>query len=142
MTTYMAKKESITRKWSLIDAEGKKLGRVATVIAARLRGKHRAEFTPHADTGDFVIVINVDKIQVTGKKETDKLYHHYTGYPSGMKTESWGKLKTRAPTQALELAVKGMLPKGPLAHQMRTKLKLYAGAQHPHEAQKPEKIDV
>jgi large subunit ribosomal protein L13 len=138
VTTYMANSETIERKWLLIDARDKTLGRLASQIAHRLRGKHRAEFTPHADTGDFVVVINAETLQVTGKKEKKKFYHHHTGYVGSLKTTDFSNLQAKKPGRVLELAVKGMLPKGPLGRQMFRKLKVYSGSEHPHQAQNPE----
>ena len=137
MKTYSAKPLEVERKWYVIDAEGKTLGRLATVCANHLRGKTKPEFTPHVDTGDFVIVINADKIQVTGNKETDKIYYHHTGFPGGLKSISFKDLMKKDPTKAIEKAVKGMLPHNTLGAQQFTKLKVYAGAEHPHAAQKP-----
>ena len=137
MKTYSAKPLEVERKWYVIDAEGKTLGRLATVCANLLRGKTKPEYTPHVDTGDFVIVINADKIQVTGNKETDKIYYHHTMYPGGLKSISFKDLMKKDPTKAIEKAVKGMLPHNTLGAQQFTKLKVYAGAEHPHEAQKP-----
>lgn len=142
MKTYMANKESEAANWYLVDAAGLTLGRLATQLAMRLRGKHKATFTPHADMGDFVVVINAEKLTVTGNKAQDKLYHRHTGYPGGLKTESFDKLMDRKPTRVLEAAVKGMLPRGPLGRQQFRKLKVYAGAAHPHAAQQPEQIEV
>lgn len=141
MKTYMAKQKSVGQKWYLVDASGKTLGRLASQLASRLRGKHKAEFTPHVDTGDFFIVINVDKIHVTGKKREDKLYHHYSGYPSGLKTLSFEKMHAKAPSRILKMAVQRMLPKGPLGRKMLLKLKVYSGSEHPHQAQQPEPIN-
>ena len=137
MKTYSAKPLEVERKWYVIDAEGKTLGRLATVCANLLRGKTKPEFTPHVDTGDFVIVINAEKIQVSGNKETDKIYYHHTMYPGGLKSISFKDLMKKDPTKAIEKAVKGMLPHNTLGAQQFTKLKVYAGAEHPHEAQKP-----
>ncbi len=137
MKTYSAKPLEVERKWYVIDAEGQTLGRLATVCANLLRGKTKPEYTPNVDTGDFVIVINAEKIQVTGKKETDKIYYHHTMYPGGLKAISFKDLMAKDPTKAIEKAVKGMLPHNTLGAQQFTKLKVYAGAEHPHEAQKP-----
>ena len=137
MKTYSAKPLEVERKWYVIDAEGQTLGRLATVCANLLRGKTKPEYTPNVDTGDFVIVINAVKIQVTGKKETDKIYYHHTMYPGGLKAISFKDLMAKDPTKAIEKAVKGMLPHNTLGAQQFTKLKVYAGAEHPHEAQKP-----
>ncbi len=142
MATYMANASTIDPKWYVVDAKGKTLGRLASRIATRLRGKHKPEFTPHVDTGDFIIVLNVDQIAVTGNKADDKLYHHYSGYPGGMKTRSFNEIKARKPVDLLELAVKGMLPKGPLGRQMFRKLKVYVGNEHPHQSQQPQPIDL
>lgn len=142
MKTFVANAETIDRKWYVVDASGKTLGRLASALAHRLRGKHKPEYTPHADTGDCFIVVNVDQLKVTGNKKSDKLYHHHTGYPGGLKSESFEKLQARQPARILELAVKGMLPKGPLGRQMFKKMKVYAGTEHPHTAQNPESIDL
>jgi large subunit ribosomal protein L13 len=141
MKTMSAKASDITRKWVVVDASGQVLGRVATMIAHILRGKHKPIFTPHTDTGDFVVVINADKIRVTGKKETDKIYYNYSGYPGGLKETPLAKLRARFPERIIEIAVKGMLPKNPLGRQMFRKLKVYSGAVHPHEAQQPEALN-
>ena len=137
MKTYSAKPLEVERKWYVIDAEGKTLGRLATVCANLLRGKTKPEYTPNVDTGDFVIVINADKIQVSGNKETDKIYYHHTMYPGGLKSISFKDLMKKDPTKAIEKAVKGMLPHNTLGAQQFTKLKVYAGAEHPHAAQQP-----
>lgn len=137
MATFTAKAESIDRKWYVVDAAGKTLGRLATEIARRLRGKHKPVYTPHIDTGDFIIVLNAGKITVTGTKTKNKLYHHHTGYIGGMKTINFEDLIAKKPEQVIEIAVKGMLPKGPLGRDMYRKLKVYAGSTHPHEAQQP-----
>lgn len=137
MKTYSAKPLEVERKWYVIDAEGKTLGRLATVCANLLRGKTKPEFTPNVDTGDFVIIINAEKIQVTGNKETDKIYYHHTMYPGGLKSISFKDLMKKDPTKAIEKAVKGMLPHNTLGREQFTKLKVYAGSEHPHEAQKP-----
>ena len=142
MKTFSAKPETVKRDWFVIDAENKVLGRLATEIARRLRGKHKAEYTPHVDTGDYIIVINADKIAVTGNKETDKMYHHHTGYPGGLKTISLDKQRIKAPERIIETAVKGMLPKNPLGRAMFRKLKVYAGAEHGHQAQQPQTLEL
>ena len=142
MKTYMANAESVAPAWYLVNAEGKTLGRLASEIARRLRGKHKPIFTPHADIGDSIIVINAEKIKVTGNKGAGKIYYRHSGYPGGIKEESFEHLLARAPTEVIERAVKGMLPKGPLGRQMFTKLKVYAGSEHPHQAQQPEEIDI
>ncbi len=141
MTTYMANSETVEAKWYLIDAKDKKLGRLATEIATRLRGKHKPEYTPHVDTGDYIVVVNADQIAVSGNKAEDKLYHRHTGHPGGLKTINFGDLQAKRPGRVLELAVKGMLPRGPLGRKMFGKLKVYAADTHPHQAQQPEKID-
>lgn len=137
MKTYSAKPLEVERKWYVIDAEGKTLGRLASLVANLLRGKHKPQYTPHIDTGDFVIVINAEKIQVTGKKETDKIYYHHTGFPGGLKSTSFRDLMAKNPAAAIEKAVKGMLPHNTLGQEQFNKLKVYAGNEHPHEAQKP-----
>ncbi len=141
MTTFSAKAEQVTHGWYLVDASGKTLGRLSSVLASRLRGKHKAIYTPHVDTGDCIVVINADKIRVTGNKTTDKVYHNHTGYIGGLKTITFDKLLVKAPTRIIERAVKGMLPKGPLGRAMFRKLKVYAGPEHPHIAQQPQLIE-
>lgn len=141
MKTYMASAETIQRKWFIVDASGKTLGRLASRLAACLRGKNKPEYTPHADAGDCYIVINVDKLKVTGNKAKDKFYYRHSNYPGGLKEESFEKLHARKPERVLELAVQGMLPKGPLGSDMYRKLKIYAGAEHPHAGQSPEVIE-
>lgn len=140
MTTYNAKKEEIQRDWFLVDAEGQVLGRLATVIAARLRGKHKPIYTPHVDTGDFIIVVNAGKVVLTGNKLKDKIYYHHTGYPGGIKSVSAGKLLQEKPEEVLRKAVRGMLPKNTLGRAMLKKLKIYAGGSHDHAAQCPKVI--
>lgn len=140
--TYVAKPADITRKWWVIDAEGKTLGRLASKVAAVLRGKHKPIFTPSTDTGDHVIVVNADKVVLTGKKLQNKIYYHHTGYMGGLKETTAGKLLATKPERVLELAIKGMLPKNRLGKAMGRKLKVYRGSEHPHAAQKPEKLDV
>lgn len=142
MKTYNAKPNEVTHNWLLIDAEGQVLGRMATEIAARLRGKHKAEYTPHVDTGDYIVVINADKVKVTGRKTTDKMYHTHSGYPGGIKTMSFEKLIDKAPERIIQLAVKGMLPRTPLGRAMFKKLKVYAGTEHPHSAQQPASVQL
>ncbi|MCZ2723052.1 50S ribosomal protein L13 [Marinomonas sp. 15G1-11] len=137
MKTFTAKPAEVTRDWYIVDAEGKTLGRLATEIARRLRGKHKAEYTPHVDTGDYIVVINAEKVHVSGNKAQDKQYYRHTGYPGGLRSMSFEKLIDHAPERVLELAVKGMLPKGPLGRAMHKKMKVYAGTQHPHAAQQP-----
>jgi large subunit ribosomal protein L13 len=142
MKTYSAKPESVQRDWYVIDAEGKTLGRMASEIASRLRGKHKPEFTPHVDTGDYIVVVNAEKVAVTGNKAKDKLYYHHTGYVGNLKSISFEKLIEKAPERAIESAVKGMLPRGPLGRAMFKKLKVYAGVEHPHAAQQPKELNV
>ena len=142
MKTFSAKQESVKRDWYVIDANGKVLGRVATEVARRLRGKHKAEYTPHVDTGDYVIIINAGKLQVTGKKSRDKIYHRYTGYQSGLKASSFQDMMKKSPANVIETAVRGMLPKNPLGRQMFRKLKVYSGAEHRHAAQNPKLLEI
>ncbi|MBU2055594.1 MAG: 50S ribosomal protein L13 [Proteobacteria bacterium] len=142
MKTYQAKKEDVTRDWVLVDAENRVLGRLASGIAHRLRGKHKAIFAPYIDTGDFVIVVNAEKISLTGKKTTDKVYYHHTGYPGGIKSITAGKMLREKPEELLRSAVKGMLPKNTLGRAMLKKLKIYAGSDHPHEAQCPSILEL
>ncbi|WP_354624751.1 50S ribosomal protein L13 [Psychromonas sp. MME2] len=142
MKTFVAKPAEVTRDWFVVDAEGKTLGRLATEIALRLRGKHKAEYTPHVDTGDYIIVINAEKITVTGNKAKNKIYYHHTGFIGGIKSISFEKLIDRAPERVIETAVKGMLPKGPLGRAMYRKLKVYAGTEHQHSAQQPQVLDI
>jgi large subunit ribosomal protein L13 len=137
MKTYNAKPGEIQRDWVIVDAEGKTLGRLATQIADRLRGKNKAQYTPHIDTGDFVVVVNAEKIAVTGNKLDEKMYYRHSGYPGGLKERSLREQLDRQPTEVLRKAVKGMLPRNRLARQQLTKLKIYAGPEHPHEAQAP-----
>lgn len=137
MKTYQAKKEDLEHKWYLVNAEGKVLGRLSTELAKILKGKNKPTYTPHLDTGDFVIVVNAGKITLTGKKMKDKIYYHHTGYPGGIKEMNAEKLLARKPTEMIRMAVRGMLPKNSLGRQMLRKLKIYAGPNHPHEAQKP-----
>lgn len=140
MKTFMASEATIERKWYVVDATGYTLGRLASEVAKVLRGKNKPIFTPHADTGDYVIVVNAEKIVVTGKKLDQKVYYHHSDYVGGMKDMTLREKLAKAPTEVIELAVKGMLPKGPLGRQMYTKLFVYAGAEHPHAAQKPEEL--
>ena len=142
MKTFMAKAESVDRRWLLVDAEGQTLGRLATQIATFLRGKHKAEYTPHVDTGDFVIVINADKVVVSGNKEMQKLYRRHSGYPGGMKEVTYQDMMKKHPERILESAGRGMLPKNSLGRQMYRKLKVYTGPDHPHAAQEPELIEI
>ena len=141
MKTYSAKPGEITREWYLVDAEGKTLGRLATQIADTLRGKRNPQYTPHVDTGDFVIVVNAEKIQVTGNKLDQKRYYRHSGYPGGLRSRTLREQLDRRPTEVLRVAVKGMLPKNRLARQQITKLKIYAGPEHPHEAQNPKPLE-
>ncbi|OYE04486.1 50S ribosomal protein L13 [Nostoc sp. 'Peltigera membranacea cyanobiont' 232] len=140
--TYLPSQASIEREWYIVDATDKRLGRLASEIAQVLRGKKKPQYTPHLDTGDFVIVINAEKVAVTGKKRTQKLYRRHSGRPGGMKTETFAKLQQRVPERILEQAVKGMLPKNSLGKQLFTKLKVYAGPTHPHDAQQPKELKV
>ena len=138
MQTYMANPDKIERKWYVVDAEGCTLGRLASGVASVLRGKNKPQFTPHVDTGDYVIVVNADKIKVTGKKMDQKIYYHHSDYVGGMKETTLKEMMAKKPEKVIELAVKGMLPKGPLGRTMIKKLHVYAGAEHAHQAQKPE----
>ena len=142
MKTFSAKAEDVSRDWFVVDADGKTLGRLASEIAHRLRGKHKAEYTPHVDTGDYIVVINAEKVNVTGKKTTDKIYHSHTGYPGGLKSISFEKLIDKAPERVIQGAVKGMLPRNPLGRAMFKKLKVYAGSEHPHAAQQPQALNI
>ena len=142
MKTFSAKPATVKRDWCVVDASGKVLGRLATEVARRLRGKHKPEYTPHVDTGDYVIVVNADKVQVTGRKAEAKMYHRYSGYQSGMKSISFNELQKKFPERIVENAVKGMLPKNPLGRSMFKKLKVYAGPEHKHQAQAPKPFEV
>jgi large subunit ribosomal protein L13 len=142
MKTFTAKAETVKRNWYVVDASDKILGRLATELARRLRGKHKAEYTPHVDTGDYIIVLNAEKVAVTGKKRTDKAYYRHTGYVGGIKKASFEEMIARSPERVIEIAVKGMLPKGPLGRAMYRKLKVYAGAEHRHGAQQPQLLNV
>ena len=142
MKTFSAKAEEINREWFLIDAEGKTLGRMASEIALRLRGKHKPEFTPHVDTGDYIVVVNAEKVAVTGNKMNDKMYHHHTGYVGNLKSINLKDLLQKHPERVIEKAVKGMLPKNSLGRQMYRKLKVYAGPEHPHAAQEPKDLEL
>ena len=142
MKTFVAKEQDITKKWYVVDAKDKVLGRLATQIAMHLRGKHKPVFTPHADTGDFVVVVNADKIALTGKKWDKKIYYHHTGYTGGLKQISAKKLLEKKPEDILRFAVKGMLPKNSLGRRQLKKLKIYVGTDHPHEAQQPEILEI
>ncbi len=142
MKTFSAKAETVKRDWYIVDATDKTLGRLSTEIARRLRGKHKAEYTPHVDTGDYIVVINAEKVRVTGNKTTDKIYHHHSGYPGGLKSITFEKLIDKAPERVIETAVKGMLPKNPLGRDMYRKLKVYAGNKHNHQAQQPKVLEI
>ena len=142
MKTFSAKPETVKRDWYVVDADGKTLGRMATEIARRLRGKHKPEYTPHVDTGDYIVVINAEKVKVTGNKTSDKMYYSHTGFPGGIKEISFEKLIDKKPEMVIEKAVKGMLPKNPLGRAMYRKLKVYAGPEHQHTAQQPQVLDV
>ena len=142
MKTYSATPETVRRDWYVVDAAGKTLGRLATEIARRLRGKHKPEYTPHVDTGDYIVVVNAAKLRATGNKLQDKLYHHHTGYMGHLKTITLGKLLDKAPERVIEIAVKGMLPQNPMGRAMYRKLKVYGGAEHQHAAQQPKPLDI
>lgn len=142
MKTFSAKPETVKRDWFVIDATDKVLGRLATEVASRLRGKHKAEYTPHVDTGDYIVIVNAEKIRVTGKKEKDKFYHKHSGYIGGMKSTALGKMRQEHPERIIEIAVKGMLPKNPLGRAMFRKLKVYAGPEHQHQAQQPQALEI
>ncbi|MDF2867623.1 MAG: rplM [Gammaproteobacteria bacterium] len=142
MKTFSAKSETVRRDWYIVDAAGKTLGRLASEIAKRLRGKHKAEYTPHVDTGDYIVVVNAEKVTVTGRKFTDKIYYRHTGHPGGIKEISFDKLQAKKPCDIIELAVKKMLPRNPLGRAMYRKLKVYAGTEHPHAAQQPQILNI
>jgi large subunit ribosomal protein L13 len=142
MKTFSAKPHEVQREWLLVDATDKVLGRLAVEIAKRLRGKHKPEFTPHVDTGDFIVVVNAAKLRVTGDKAAQKKYYRHTGYPGGIYETTFAKLHAKAPSRVLEIAVKGMLPKGPLGYAMLKKLKVYADGAHPHTAQQPKVLEL
>lgn len=142
MKTFSAKSHEVKRDWFVVDASDKVLGRLATEIARRLRGKHKAEYTPHVDTGDYIVVTNAEKVTVTGRKFKNKMYYRHTGHPGGIKSDSFEKLQARNPVRIIELAVKGMLPKNPLGREMYRKLKVYVGNEHPHAAQQPKQLDI
>lgn len=142
MKTYSAKPESVVHDWYIVDADGKTLGRMASEIASRLRGKHKPEYTPHVDTGDYIVVVNAEKVRVTGNKATDKMYYRHTEFPGGLKSMSFEKLVAHAPERTIQSAVKGMLPRGPLGRAMFRKLKVYAGSAHPHTAQQPKELNI
>jgi large subunit ribosomal protein L13 len=142
MKTFTAKPHEVKRDWFILDAAGQVLGRVAAEVARRLRGKHKPEFTPHVDTGDYIVVVNADKLRVTGNKAKQKLYHRHSTYPGGIYSTSFEKLQAKHPERVLQLAVKGMLPKGPLGYAMLRKMKVYPGAEHPHSAQQPKPLQI
>lgn len=142
MKTFSAKAHEVKRDWYVIDASGKVLGRLATEIARRLRGKHKAEYTPHVDTGDYIIVTNAEKVTVTGRKYKEKIYYHHSGFPGGIKSIAFDKLQQKKPERIIELAVKGMLPKNSLGREMYRKLKVYIGNEHPHTAQQPKQLEI
>jgi large subunit ribosomal protein L13 len=142
MKTYTAKVGEVEQGWYVVDAQNKVLGKLATQIAVRLRGKHKPEYTPHVDTGDYVVVVNASKVRVTGRKTEDKVYYRHSGYPGGLKETNFAKLRATKPERVLQHAVKGMLPKGPLGYAMLKKLKVYAGATHPHAAQQPKTLEI
>ncbi len=142
MKTFTAKPQTVERSWYVVDATDKVLGRLATEIAVRLRGKHKPEYTPHVDTGDYIVVVNAEKVRVTGRKATNKTYHRHSGYPGGIKSITFEKLIRRTPERIIETAVKGMLPKGPLGRAMCRKLKVYAGPDHNHAAQQPKALEI
>ena len=142
MRTVFANADTVRRDWYVVDATGKTLGRLASELATRLRGKHKASYTPHVDTGDYIIVLNAGKVAVTGRKLKDKLYHHHTGYMGGLKTTNLEKLLQKHPERAIEIAVKGMLPKNPLGRKMFKKLHVFGGAEHPHSAQQPKALAI
>jgi large subunit ribosomal protein L13 len=141
MKTFSAKPAEVKRDWYVIDAAGKTLGRLATEVARRLRGKHKPEYTPHVDTGDYIVIVNAEKVHVTGNKAKDKMYYHHSGFPGGIKSASFEKLIEKKPERVIEIAVKGMLPKNPLGRAMYRKLKVYAGPEHAHAAQQPQPLE-
>lgn len=142
MKTFSAKPASVKRDWYLVDASGKTLGRLASEIATRLRGKHKPEFTPHVDTGDYIVVVNADKVHVTGNKAENKMYYRHTGFPGGIREANFSTMMANKPEKAIELAVKGMMPRNPLGRAMLGKLKVYAGGEHPHTAQQPQPLEL
>jgi len=142
MKTFCAKPETVKRDWFVVDAENMVLGRLASEVARRLRGKHKAEYTPHVDTGDYIIIINAEKIRVTGRKETDKIYYRHSGYPGGIKSTVLAKMRQTYPERIISHAVKGMLPRGPLGRDMFSKLKVYSGPEHKHTAQQPIQLNL
>lgn len=142
MKTFSAKPQEVTRQWQVVDASGLVLGRLATEIARRLRGKHKPVYTPHVDTGDYIIVINAKNIDITGRKEDNKLYHHHTGFPGGIKTRTFREIRDNKPEEVIMKAVKGMMPRNALGRQMLSKLKIYAGSEHAHQAQQPVELKI
>ena len=142
MKTFSAKSETVRRDWYVVDATDKILGRLATAVASRLRGKHKPEYTPHVDTGDYIVIVNASKVRVTGNKLADKMYHRYTGYIGNLKTKPLGEMMESTPERVIELAVKGMLPRNSLGRQMFGKLKVFAGPEHVHEAQQPKALEL
>lgn len=142
MKTYSAKAETVERDWYVVDATDKTLGRLSAEIATRLRGKHKPVYTPHVDTGDYIVVVNAEKVAVTGKKRSDKMYYRHSEYPGGLKSMNFEKLIAHDPKRVIELAVKGMMPRNPLGRQMLGKLKVYAGSEHPHTAQQPKELSI
>ncbi|MDC0598510.1 50S ribosomal protein L13 [Gammaproteobacteria bacterium] len=142
MKTFTAKNETAEHDWFVVNAEGLTLGRMSTEIARRLRGKHKAEYTPHVDTGDYIVVVNAEKVKVTGNKAEGKMYYRHTGYPGGLKSMSFNEMIERTPEEVIKLAVKGMLPRTPLGRAMYSKLKVYAGDKHPHDAQQPTQLNL
>jgi len=142
MRTFSAKSSDVVHDWYVVDASGKTLGHLASLIAQRLRGKHKPEYTPHVDTGDYIVVLNAKEVHVTGQKRSKKIYHRHTGYPGGLKSISFEKMQELAPEKIIQLAVKGMLPRNPLGRAMFRKLKVYPGADHPHAAQKPVELTL
>ena len=142
MKTFSAKAHEVKRDWFIVDASEKVLGRLATEIARRLRGKHKAEYTPHVDTGDYIIVTNAEKVMVTGRKFKEKIYYNHSGFPGGIKSMTFDKLQAKNPARIIERAVKGMLPKNPLGREMYRKLKIYVGTEHPHAAQQPKQLEI
>ncbi len=142
MKTYSARKEDVKHSWYVVDATDKTLGRISTEIANRLQGKHKAEYTPHVDTGDYIVVVNAEKVKVTGNKTTDKIYYHHTGYIGGIKSITFEKLIEKSPERVIQMAVKGMMPKNKLSRSMLSKLKVYAGSEHPHSAQQPQPLEI
>ena len=142
MPTYSAKSETVERDWFVVDADSKTLGRLASAVAVRLRGKHKPVYTPHVDTGDYIVVINAEKVRVTGNKSSQKRYYRHSGYPGGLKSINFADLQAKDPTRIIEIAVKGMLPKGPLGRAMFRKLKVYSGPEHRHSAQQPKPLEL